>query len=327
MGQGARRPVEGSVVARLEGSVVHDRNAGTGRASKSLRPQARGRAALMLLVFVCLASGRAQPAEGPSPETVRFEGPGDVQLVGYLFRPEGRGGRVPAIVMMHGRAGPYSSRAAGRYDATTLSRRHMAWGSAWARHGIAALLVDGFGPRGDPAGFPIHSYDERPEAVNEVTVRPRDAYAALAYLRQRPDIDPDRIGLQGWSNGGSATLATMATRTLGTAGLGPRQGFRGAIAFYPACGLHGAFEDGYAVYAPVRVFSGDADEEVSAQRCARLVEAGRAGGSDIAITIYSGATHDFDDPGRKRQDVPANAAANAAATAAALAFMEDLLGR
>ena len=307
--------------------MVRKREAGLGRPSNLLRRQARGCVSLLVLAFMFLASGRAQPAEGPGPETVRFEGPDHVRLVGYLFRPEGRGGPVPAIVMMHGRAGPYSSRAAGRYDATTLSQRHRAWGVAWARHGIAALLVDGFGPRGDPAGFPIHSYDERPEAVNEVTVRPRDAYAALAYLRQRPDIDPDRIGLQGWSNGGSATLATMATRTLGAAGLTPRQGFRGAVAFYPACGLHGAFEDGYAVYAPVRVFSGDADEEVSAKRCARLVEAGRAGGSDIAITVYPGATHDFDDPGRKRQDVPANAAANAAASAAALRFMDILLAR
>ena len=50
--------------------------------------------------------------------------------------------------MMHGRAGPYSSAANGRYDATTLSKRHAFWGRYWAAQGYVALLVDGFGPRG-----------------------------------------------------------------------------------------------------------------------------------------------------------------------------------
>jgi carboxymethylenebutenolidase len=112
--------------------------------------------------------------------------------------------------MMYRRAGAYSSAAQGVYDAGTLSKRHQAWGTLWAAHGYVALMVDGFGPRGYPAGFPRHSYDSRPEALNEVTVRPLDAYGALAYLRTRPEVDGARVGLQGWSNGGSATLAAMA---------------------------------------------------------------------------------------------------------------------
>jgi dienelactone hydrolase len=71
----------------------------------------------------------------------------------------------------------------------------MFWGRFWADRGYAALLADSFGPRGYANGFPIHSYDERPEAVNKVTVRPLDAYAALAYLRSRADIDPRHIAL------------------------------------------------------------------------------------------------------------------------------------
>ena len=34
--------------------------------------------------------------------------------------------------MMHGRAGAYSSLANGIYDASTLSKRHQAWGALWA---------------------------------------------------------------------------------------------------------------------------------------------------------------------------------------------------
>lgn len=57
----------------------------------------------------------------------------------------------------------------------------------------------------------------------------------------------------------------------------------------------------------MRVFHGSADEEVSPRRCASLVDKSRARGSDITITIYPGATHDFDDPGESRQGVEANA--------------------
>jgi dienelactone hydrolase len=264
----------------------------------------------------------------PIPERVSFpSADGATTLVGYLFRPEGpHAARTPAMVMMHGRAGAYSSLANGNYGAATLSRRHEQWGHLWAQHGYSALLVDGFGPRGYPAGFPRFSYDQRPETLNEVTVRPFDAYGALSWLRKRPDILADRIALQGWSNGASATLATMAmTDAPGIGKLTPSAGFRGAIAFYPACGLKGQFDDGLVPYAPVRVFHGTADEEVSPRRCGELVDKSRARNGDIQITFYPGATHDFDDPGESRQSVPANAAAKDQATASAAAFIGSLL--
>ena len=258
------------------------------------------------------------------PQTVHFAGPAGQDLVGYLFLPDKPAASMPAVVMMHGRAGPYSSAAKGVFDATTLSKRHVFWGRFWAEHGYAALLVDSFGPRGFAGGFPIHSYDDRPDAVNEVTVRPLDAYAALAFLRSRADIDGHRVVLQGWSNGGSTTLATLADVTLKSAGLAPKEGFLGGVAFYPACGLHGAFDARYLPYAPLRVFSGDNDEEVSAAHCKRLIDAGKALGGDAAITIYAGATHDFDDPGKKRQGVEANVQAQADAVPKALAFVQGL---
>jgi dienelactone hydrolase len=145
------------------------------------------------------------------------------------------------------------------------------WGELWAGAGYMALLVDGFGPRGYPHGFPRFSYRDRPAEVDEATVRPLDAYGALAYLRTRPDVVPDRIGLMGWSNGGSATLAAMAVGAPGIATPTPATGFRAALVFYPGCGLKGRFAHGYRPYAPVRVFHGTGDEEVSPRRCGDLV--------------------------------------------------------
>jgi carboxymethylenebutenolidase len=115
----------------------------------------------------------------------------------------------------------------------------------------------------------------------------------------------DRIGLHGWSNGGSATLASMAPDAPGLAGHAPDAGFRAAIAFYPACGLKDYFTTiGYRSYAPLRVFVGTADEEISPRVCRELLT--HAGG-DVRIQFYKDATHDFDDPGRRRQSIPANA--------------------
>jgi dienelactone hydrolase len=157
-------------------------------------------------------------------------------------------------------------------------------------------------------------------------VRPLDAYGALQYLAGRKgEIDPQRIGLQGWSNGGSATLATMATGTLRSVGLSAGAGFRAAVAFYPGCGLDDRFRDGYAAYAPVRVLIGTSDEEVSPESCELLVKDSRRSGNDIAITVYPNATHDFDDPGRKRQSVAANVAAFNDSMAKSAAFMGQYL--
>jgi len=248
-------------------------------------------------------------------------------LVGYVFAPEQpRSGAVPAVVMMHGRGGAYSTRAKGVFDASTLSARHREWGTFWAGRGYMALLVDGFEPRGYAQGFPRFSYGSRPEALSEVTVRPLDAYGALAYLRTRRDVAGDRVGLQGWSNGGSATLAAMAEDRPEITGNPPTRGFRAALVFYAGCKLKGRFdESGYRPYAPVRLFHGTGDEEVSHRDCTVLVERSRALGGDIDIRLYRGATHSFDTPTRSREGLQANAQATQDAITASVRLFRRLL--
>jgi dienelactone hydrolase len=291
---------------------------------------------LLGVVLIATACALASPAQAqtaeratvPSQSAQRVTFPSldrKTTLTGYLFLPRAQSGRVPAVVMMHGRAGAYSSRANGVYDAATLSKRHQAWGDLWASQGYVALLIDGFGPRGYPAGFGPRTYENRPATLNEVTIRPLDAYGAFAYLQTRSDVEGARIGLQGWSNGGSATLATTATTAAPGVAPPDGKGFAAALVFYPACGLKGQFEQGYKPYAPVHVFMGLADEEVSPRRCKALVDASRTDGGDITITLYPGATHSFDDPGTRRQRVEANAAGTADAVDKAVRFFASRL--
>jgi dienelactone hydrolase len=282
----------------------------------------------VLVIFSSSFVHAEKNEDDPIPERVTFmSADGHTTLVGYLFKPNLSAKHFPAVVMMHGRAGAYSERANGVYQASTLSLRHKAWGHKWAEAGYIAVLVDGFSPRGYPQGFPPHSYDSRPEELNEITVRPLDAYGALAYLRSRPDVIPDRIGLQGWSNGGSAAIASMSQDAPGITTPTAAKGFRAALVFYPACGLKGQFDTKpFRPYAPVLVFHGTADEEVSYKRCVSFVETSRENGGDVQIEIYQGATHGFDSPSRKRQSLDANAEATDDAIERSLKFFAHHLG-
>lgn len=255
-------------------------------------------------------------------ETVKFASLHDhVELVGYLFLPKDTASPAPAIVLMHGRAGAYSSAAKGVYSAKTLSQRHRQWAQWWAGQGYAALIVDGFGPRGYPAGFGRHSYKDRPAELDETEARPQDAYAGLLYLRSRREIAGDRVGLMGWSNGGSTVLAAMAGNAPGLDRIGgAAQGFRGGLALYPGCALKDKYKGGLLLYAPTRIYAAELDEEVSPKICATLTERSRAKGADLTLQIYPGAVHGFDDPAPARQADPANSAATKDVTEQALAF-------
>jgi uncharacterized protein len=130
-------------------------------------------------------------SEAPSPdvrgEDVRFKN-GEISLAGTLVRPLSPGPH-PAVVLVHG-SGP-----AGRTD-----DRYRSYGTFYARHGIAALI-----------------YDKRPGYENSTfDDLANDAAAAMRFLKTRSDVDPARIGLHGFSQGGwLAPLA--ASRTEGVA--------------------------------------------------------------------------------------------------------------
>lgn len=238
----------------------------------------------------------ATAVDAAGPETVTFRSrDGVTALTGYLFWPTTPGPH-PAVVMLHGRAGPYSARAHGVYDAATLSQRHQAWGQFWAERGYLALHVDSFGPRGYPGGFPRYSYGARPPEVSEQTVRPLDAWGALDYLQARPDVLAGRIGLHGWSNGAMAVLALAQSQSPPASGAR----FRAAIAQYPGCRAQAA-DPGYRPSLPLLLLLAGADEEVSPSVCERLARDVQARGGALAYVLYPGAEHAYDDPGAKRQ--------------------------
>lgn len=263
-----------------------------------------------------------------APDTVFFpSADGSTELVAYLFKPPTRGPH-PAIVMLHGRGGPYSANvnegctlvsrsSPSACDASSLSKRHMMWGQYWAERGYVALLPDSFGPRGKAHGFERFSHDDPDRAdVNEKTVRPLDAEGALKWLQSQRDVVADRIFVQGWSNGGSTALNVMQRQGAKTSG------YRAALAFYPGCGPKAMLAPDIRTTAPIALLLGSDDEEVSPARCQEMAERSIAAGSKVDVVLYPGATHGFDDPGRSRQSIPGNRFALEDALKRAIAFVE-----
>jgi dienelactone hydrolase len=236
-----------------------------------------------------LASAGASPAYETEwvefPALKEFNGE-PVELSALLFRPAGPG-PFPAIVMLHGCGGFYT-----RQGFVTASYRY--WLDLLATHGYAALLVDSFNPRGHRT-----ICEQQKRAILISRERVEDAYAALRWLAQRRDVRPDRIGLLGWSNGGSGTLYTLrASRR--------DRGFRAGVAFYPGCRALSQSKTPYRPYAPLLVLSGEADDWTPAAACVELAAIARQGGAPMEIVTYPGAHHSFDrinSPVRYRPDV------------------------
>ncbi|MFO1111374.1 MAG: dienelactone hydrolase family protein [Bradyrhizobium sp.] len=280
-----------------------------------------------LLVFALAAPAAASAGV---PETVYLaSADGRTELVGYLFMPAGSG-PYPAVVMLHGRGGPYSTnvnRACtlvarstnSPCNAATLSKRHRTWGEYWAAQGYLALLVDSFGPRGKAYGFGRFTHgDPVRDDVNERTVRPLDAEGALAWLRKRRDVVADDIFLQGWSNGGSTALNVIYRQGMQTSG------FRAALAFYPGCGPKAMLGRELSSKVPVTMFLASEDEEVSPALCQQFAQRSREAGSPVDVVLYPGAVHGFDDPGARRQSATANRSATTDAFQRALATLRSL---
>ncbi|WP_247894749.1 dienelactone hydrolase family protein [Azospirillum argentinense] len=205
-------------------------------------------------------------------------------LTGRFLRPKADG-PYPTVVLLHGCSGLYAN--TGRVLA-----RHIDWALTLREQGYAVLMVDSFGPRGVAE---VCTVKDRPVRATEE--RKRDAWAALAYLRARSDVDSDRIALMGWSQGAGTVLAAY-----GLGGQG--NGFRAAIAFYPGCRTPLGDAD-WQPEGPLLMLLGGKDEWTPAERCLEL--ANREPVKErTEVVVYPDAHHGFDSPHsplRKRRNL------------------------
>ena len=227
------------------------------------------------LVLAALLAGCATRLPFPSEPT-----PGTV--FHSFSKPDGPG-PFAAVVLLHTCGG--------------VGRHMPRWAARLRSVGYASVIVDSFTPRGGQA-CSIPAYF--PATLDQVT---EDAFAALAFLRGRSDIDGERIGVLGFSYGASASLRTSSARYRKNA---PGGGFRAAAAYYPLCvnpradwpavaqeRSNNLFDD---IATPTLILMGadDTDTPNVAQNCYRKVGELLRQGRPIAIHMYPNADHVFD---------------------------------
>ena len=181
-----------------------------------------------------------------------------------LTKPDGEG-PFPAIVLLHGCGGMKSAHP------------HR-WGQRLAEWGYVSLQVDSLTPRmisSICAGGMI--------SMEMLPYRVEDAYLARDYLATLDVVDPGRIGVMGWSHGG-----TTAIKAVNKSGEPKRRNpFTAAVAFYPAC------YKSIDPISPLLILSGGRDRWTPADLCLRHAPAGSP--TDMfRIEVYPEAYHCFD---------------------------------
>lgn len=192
-----------------------------------------------------------------------------------LFMPDGASParRVPAVILMHGSGGVQET-------------RELTYGRQFAAMGIAALVIDSFGARRDRGT----SFVDRLLNITE-TMLVADAYAGLAYLAGRGDVDAARVVLIGYSYGGMAAIYGAYAQLAAALSPGGLR-FAGHVAFYGPCIAR--FEDPRTTGAPVLLLYGGRDATTDPRRCGEVADDLRAGGSRVETIIYPDAVHQWD---------------------------------
>jgi len=208
------------------------------------------------------------------------------QVEAVLQLPAGAQGRVPAAVLIH---------SAGGYD----QGLYEFYGAALREEGIATLGVILF-------RHPFKGYVPS-DFIPHV-------FGALKYLASDPRIDPERIGVTGFSLGGIlAMYAASEVLAMEHLGNGPR--FAAHVPVYPVCWIHEGVARGHErqkriakaydrlTGAPVHVLAGDKDELDDPDGCQRFVEALLPEArKSVALTVFPGATHAWDTHSRRYFD-------------------------
>ncbi len=226
---------------------------------------------IKLLAVGCLAVLVTPIGATPGGERIEFSSldrSHPLPVSGTLYLPEEKSPPCPAVVMVHGTSGINS---VGRFYQDSILQAGIAVFEVDFKTGIFT------GPRDRPS----------PDALVAM------GFAALKELRKRPAIDPDRIGIMGFSMGGHLTVnaAFEKNRKLW---MGDEKGFATHAAFFPVCKSFLAQSDCRPTGAPMIIFYGTKDSYGEGENVPLfkrlLLNRFKFG----VITVeYAGACHDF----------------------------------
>jgi dienelactone hydrolase len=229
------------------------------------------RLAAWTVLAATLAAGAVQAQQR---ETISFESRQKgqpVQVTAEIYWPAAAG-PVPALVIHHGSGGVSDARE-GRFAREIVAM------------GVAAVVIDSFKPRG------VSSTVQDQSAVTGQDFN-LDALMALKALGTNSRINRARIGITGFSKGGTSSL--MAAHEAQVVAAGIPAGLRYAlhVPFYPSCSAQ--YYRPQTTGAPIYMLLGGADTYVGFEPCQTYGEALRAAGARVETTVFPGAMHGFD---------------------------------
>ncbi len=229
----------------------------------------------MMALFAAAAGGPHTAGAANAPEPVRIARP-DGAIDAFLYRPDGQG-PFPAVVALHGCAG------LGKQG---LAERYTDWAERLTGLGFVVLFPDSFGSRGLGSQCRVSN-----RSVRSSRERVDDAIAARRWLQDQSFVKSDRVSLLGWSNGASTVLYAVRPQKQADRN---QPDFRSAVALYPGC--RRSLATAWSARLPTLILIGGADDWTPAKACEQMVAGARGRSAQVAITVYPGAYHGFDEP-------------------------------
>lgn len=139
---------------------------------------------LMLIAVISCTTSKNKAVDAPAfSEQVLMIDNGEYKIPGILVLPKNTGNKkLPVMLMLHGTASQ-KNEVGGLYQRLAVEL---------ANFGIASLRIDFAGTGDSPVDYRQYS----------LTSATRDVTTALDYLAAKPELDINRMGLVGFSQGG-----------------------------------------------------------------------------------------------------------------------------
>ena len=200
-------------------------------------------------------------------------------ISGQLYLPGAcKNKKFPAVIIQHGLGG-------------SNTQWYPKLAQYLNKNGIAALVPDSLSSRG--LGF-------RRSMLLSKANRLYDTFASFRYLQKVKCIDSKRVGITGYSLGGTIAIDVVESKLAKKLGNG--NVFKASLPVYPSC--HANFIKTRPTNTVVHILAAGADDWTPASQCIETVKKKRAKNWNIRITVLKGAHHGFnnDFPPTKKTD-------------------------